>query len=269
MSSSSVQTAIRRLASQVNLDLLDIAYWNMGIDKPADFDLSGERYLIRTVLKNLISSPEPTCFDVGANVGEYSMELRREFPGASIYAFEPNSNAYDIAFKNLAPLNINCKNLGLAARKTMARIYSYANNRSSGHASIHKEAFVELYKTDDLIELEFETTTVDEFCAANEISVIDFIKIDTEGQEMEVLKGASKMISEKRISIIQFEFNTLHVYSRVFLRDFYELLHGYEIYRLDTDKLIPLFEYNPFNEIFRFQNIVAISTAIDSSLIHA
>jgi len=68
-------------------------------------------------------------------------------------------------------------------------------------------------------------------------------------------------LSARRIGLIQFEFNELNVLSRVFLKDFYDLLPGYSLYRMDTDRLHPLGDYSPINEIFRYQNILAIPSA--------
>ena len=59
---------------------------------------------------------------------------------------------------------------------------------------------------------------------------------------------------------MQFEFNEMNVISRVFLKDFYDLLGDeWDFFRLDTRKLIYLGRrYDSANEIFKFQNIVAI-----------
>jgi hypothetical protein len=51
----------------------------------------------------------------------------------------------------------------------------------------------------------------------------------------------------------------MNVISKVYFRDFYQLLSdNYDIYRLDTQKLIRINHYDTFLEIFKFQNIVAI-----------
>ena len=55
------------------------------------------------------------------------------------------------------------------------------------------------------------------------------------------------------------EMNTV---SKVFLRDFYETLAGYRFYRLDSRRLIPLGGYQPRNEIFQFQNVLAVHSAL-------
>jgi hypothetical protein len=84
------------------------------------------------------------------------------------------------------------------------------------------------------------------------------LKIDTEGSELEVLKGAEKMLCNKKIDIIQFEFNSLNVISRVFLKDFYDILKDFSLYRINTNCLIPLPKYDTENEIFKYQNFLAV-----------
>jgi hypothetical protein len=124
---------------------------------------------------------------------------------------------------------------------------------------MYRDVFIDFHGINDLLSWEFEITTIDKFCLKNGIDYIHFMKIDTEGHELEVLKGAASLISREAIGIIQFEFNEMNVLSRVFLRDFYRLLEGYNIYRLDTNRLVPLYGYSPENEIFRFQNFVAFN----------
>src|SRR5215212_3153626 len=87
--------AIRQVADLCNLDLLEVVHQGLGIGLPVDFGLTGERFLIESVLKKYVRQHPSVFFDVGANVGDYSKELRRAFPAARIYAFEPNINAFE------------------------------------------------------------------------------------------------------------------------------------------------------------------------------
>ncbi len=107
---------------------------------------------------------------------------------------------------------------------------------------------------------------LDTFVAENDISQIDLLKIDTEGHELEVLKGASNLLRENRVRAIQFEFNEMNVVSGVFFRDFYQLLPNYKFYRMLRDGLSPLGSYSPlWCELFAFQNIVALPDSPNSA----
>lgn len=80
-----------------------------------------------------------------------------------------------------------------------------------------------------------------------------------EGNELAVLKGGEKSISEGKIKAIHFEFNEMNVSSRVFFRDFWKLLKDYQIYRLLPREMLEINHYSPLTcEIFAYQNIVAI-----------
>jgi hypothetical protein len=73
-----------------------------------------------------------------------------------------------------------------------------------------------------------------------------------------VLKGAAEMLKQNKINVIQFEFGENDIFSRVFLRDFFELLPKFRFYRINRQVLVPLRQYDVQDEIFRYQNIVAV-----------
>jgi hypothetical protein len=82
--------------------------------------------------------------------------------------------------------------------------------------------------------------------------------MDIEGFELDALKGASRLLSEGRIGVIQFEFNVMNIDSKAFLRDFYTILDGWSFYRLRRGGMMRLGNYTTRNEIFAYQNIVAV-----------
>ena len=53
--------------------------------------------------------------------------------------------------------------------------------------------------------MEIETNTIDNYCLENNIDLIDILKIDVQGSEIEVLKGASNMLKERRIKVVYTE----------------------------------------------------------------
>jgi hypothetical protein len=85
------------------------------------------------------------------------------------------------------------------------------------------------------------------------------LKIDTEGCELDVLKGFRRYIEGGKVGAVQFEFNEMNVLSRAYFHDFWNLMPGYDFYRLLPGGMIRLEGYVPlFCEIFAFQNIVAL-----------
>ncbi len=245
-------------------DPLNFAYNNIGILNYENNKVSGEDLVIFKVLPKYISINEKSIFfDVGANIGEYSISLASIFSNSKIYSFEPNINTFDILRKNVESFNcIVPVNLGLSDTKKESEIFTYLNDLNSQHASLYKEVFNDLHKDKNSIPIKIGLESLDNICIKNNIENIDFLKIDTEGHEFDVLRGSIQMINKGRIKIIQFEFNEMNIISRVFLKDFYQILKDYKIYRLSEKRLIPIFHYDSTNEIFKFQNILAIHNTL-------
>jgi len=256
------------LAKLAGVSLRRLYYQEQGILKYQSSKLSGETYLINSILPKYLNK-NAIIFDVGANVGKYTDQLRKQFPNSIIYAFEPSSYSFTILQENTKnDPKIKSYQKGLSSLSSTKNLYDYGNmSGTSSQATLYPEIFEEFkqHKFSNEVYTKKETiemTSIDDFCLSSNIDCINFIKIDTEGHEIEVLKGSQKMIQNKKIKIIQFEFNEMNVISRVFLKDFYDLLSSYYFFRLDSNRLIPIFTYNTNNEIFKFQNILAIQKDI-------
>lgn len=260
-----------RFACWLNIDLIRVSYKNIGILNYETMIETGEQFLISKVLPCLISSKAPTLFDVGANVGDVSVAFRSAFSNAEIWAFEPNPITYKRLVENLKDINIRCQRIGLGSKVGTCLLHSYSQDPISGHASLYQNVF-ELYKAygvkgaDQIEAFECDIATIDSFCRANSIEQIHFLKIDVEGHELEVLKGATTSLSAGNIAVIQFEFTDCNVLSRVFLKDFYDLLPNYYFYRLNKSALVPLREYSTRHEIFQFQNIIAVHKDLETRI---
>jgi hypothetical protein len=121
-------------------------------------------------------------------------------------------------------------------------------------------------KTEEVASVDCRVMTLDAYCLENHIEQIDFLKIDTEGYELFVLKGARHMLEQNRIRVVQFEFNEMNVVSRVFLKDFYDILPGFRFYRIRQGSLMPLGPYAALHEIFQYQNLLAIHPSVEVDL---
>jgi FkbM family methyltransferase len=262
VSDQNSERIIRFLAHVKNVDIIHIAHQSIGIMKYLTPEESGEAYIINTVIAKYFdyrNGRRPVIFDIGANVGNYTCQLAHIHPNIDIFSFEPNPSTYTKLSANIAAFkNAQGFNLGLGSEKGFLNMYTYADDLESEHASVYRDVLSELHSSNALVEKQVVIETIYDFCKGNRIEKIDFLKIDTEGFEYEVLKGAKDMLVNNRIPLIQFEFNEMNVVSRVFLKDFYEILSDYDLFRIDSNRLIPLGGYNSRNEIFQFQNILAI-----------
>lgn len=252
------------LTKRLKIDLVILAFRNIGITNSGNLEKTGEKFVIDNLLPKKITTGKPVLFDVGGNIGEYTIYLKNIFPEANIFTFEPNPKAFAVMKEKLAEFsNVTCENIGLGSTVGSEKMFSYSKLENSAFGTLSRAALSDLYKMNDQIEeINFSINTIDNYCAQRNISRIDFLKIDTEGQELNVLKGAEQMIKNNKIKIIQFEFNDFNVYYRIFLKDFYSLLKNYNFYRTHKNGLIELGDYDTINEIFKFQNIVAVSRAL-------
>lgn len=247
---------IKFTSRKLKIDLLKLGYLENGILKSHSLEASGEIYFINSFLKEKLT-PHSTFLDVGANVGDYSRLLRKSFPSATIYSFEPNPNTFNVLKKNLSD-TVELINKGIGAEEGELDLYFDKENPTSVQASSNPEILKVIAHSHNLGSTKIAVTTLDNFAEVNNISQIHLLKIDIEGFELEALIGAKNLLASNAIRIIQFEFNEVNIVKRRFLKDFYDILDGFELYRLDTNRLIPLGKWEPLHEIFKFQNIIAI-----------
>lgn len=204
-----------------------------------------------------------TIVDVGANDSAYGAQ---EFPHATIYAFEPHPLSYERLKKN-ASTNVHPIHAAVGSENTKTTLWDFAEDAplkatqpTSQLASLHKSVITQLHGQ-PATGYPVQVMTLDSFAQKQHIDRIDLLKIDAEGNELAVLKGAHKLIAQHRISIIQFEFNEMMAYSHTHFLDFVTLLPDFTFYRIIPSGLLPLGPYRPLtHELYGFQNVVAIRT---------
>jgi FkbM family methyltransferase len=126
--------------------------------------------------------------DVGANIG--CTALLFSGLGERVDAFEPSPSTFEILKQNTGvEPNIFIHNLGLGDRVGRSQITFSANNRSGAFISKGIEV------SDGHITEEIELSTLDEFIKNKKKTAVDFIKIDVEGFEVQVLRGGRKDIA--------------------------------------------------------------------------
>lgn len=212
---------------------------------------SGEVRAMQHVKVCLGSQPRPLIlFDVGANVGQYSTALRQCFQdSATIYAFEPSAEAF-AQYKENVPIgsHTHVYPFGFGDREETVDLY-YSHSGAPVATVYRQKTELDRYQRQ-----EHETVTLrtlDQFSAENQISRIDFLKVDVEGHELKVLEGARSLLEADAIQYIQFETSDGTMDARTYLRDFFDLLGSrYRIYRVVRDGLLLLPSYSSRYELF-------------------
>ena len=218
--------------------------------------VSGEHHFLKEYLS---SCEKPILVDVGANEGSYSSAVLKVKKDARVFAFEPHPETYTRLTSVLSGAeNVTCINAACGSAPGKLALFDYEGSTGTQHASLH-EGVIERVHNGRSAQRAVDVVTLDIFATNHNISVIDLLKIDTEGHELEVLKGAKHLLRRGGIKAIQFEFGEVNVVSRVFFRDFCDLLPNYKFHRMLRSGLIALDPNMPlWCELFGFQNIVAL-----------
>ena len=130
--------------------------------------------------------------DAGANIGSFSVYSSNIAKNTKVYAFEPVKETFEVLKKNASPYaNISCNNLGLGDSIEKKKIYF--NKDATVGSTFEDDEIAGSHGPSDLSQ-EAGITTIDHFVRQNDIQRVDFIKMDTEGYERQILEGARETI---------------------------------------------------------------------------
>jgi len=139
-------------------------------------------------------------FDVGANCGQSAVEYSRCFPRARIYCFEPvRSTFLELCDRTSGMSHVQCHNVALGSTRGSARMV--VDEKSELSFVVEGDPV----SVNDVRLEDVRMETLDHFCDEEKLEHIDLLKIDTEGQDLEVLRGGARLIDEMRISVLQVE----------------------------------------------------------------
>jgi FkbM family methyltransferase len=217
-------------------------------------------------LKRFISAKDNsqlTVFDVGAHEGDYTREMLALFPQSYIYCFEPNSFSFDtLSSKFASERRVMLNRLALGEKNSSSDLHF--DKKGSSLSSLVKRRL-------DYIGLDMNQSetvhvnSIDSYCKEYSLKP-DIVKLDVEGLELSVLKGATATLDE--IRIVQFEFGGANKDSKTFFIDFWEFFrkNNFDIFRITPSGPRLIQQYSELDEHFRTTNFMAVNSRLmDSS----
>tara|TARA_B100002051_G_scaffold270582_1_gene303734 strand:+ start:768 stop:1598 length:831 start_codon:yes stop_codon:yes gene_type:complete len=160
-------------------------------------------------IKKLKLTDNCVILDVGANVGINSICYKKIFKKSKIYSFEPIKNTFKILKKNIKRNKLNGSiktfNFGFSNKNKKAFMSIPTAQQGERYKHYLSSALYSLYGKGKK-KIKTKLLTIDKFVKDHKIKRIDFIKIDVEGHEYEILEGAKNSIKKFK-PIIQSEFN--------------------------------------------------------------
>jgi FkbM family methyltransferase len=236
--------------------LLEMSFSARGYNNYESFTASGEKFFFENLLQKI--NPQ-ISLDVGANIGGYT-EALLESTQSIVYAFEPLDEPYKSMISLFSNYGERFKavNKGVGDKNEFLEIFY--NSEVTPHASFSAEIQTIPYLSNSQKKV-VEIVTLDSYFEFMSPSIqrIDFLKVDTEGFEFEVLTGAQKLIALHRPKAIQLEFNWHQLFRGHSINSFSQVLPGYSVFQMHPEALIPRDPKDPYSNIFLFSNFLFVN----------
>lgn len=233
------------------------------------FETNGEG----RVLSILAAEPgKPVIFDVGSNEGQWARRCLKAFGDRmELHCFEPTQRSFRALKQGMDGQNcVQLHNCGLSDHDSEAVISIPVGVTEK--SSVHGEHMADIRHLAPSVDREtVRLLQGDGFCAEHGIEAIDFLKIDTEGHDLSVLRGCRRMLSERRIRVIQFEYNRWNLYVGSPLLHFHVLLNrelsdrGYRIGRI-YPRSVQFREHRVADDNYIDGNFIAVLATEDNLL---
>ncbi len=156
--------------------------------------------------------PGMTVFDVGAYIGIFTCLMGTLVTEqGQVHAFEPSPRSYDRLVANIARNglgNVVPQQQAVHGDSGQLKLYAYAPPYESLSSLVHRQTVRQGRPLERDTEHLVQAVTLDDYCEAKGIRRVDFLKLDAEGAEGEVLRGAQRLLKEGRIGAMLLEVGT-------------------------------------------------------------
>lgn len=202
-----------------------------------------------------------TVFDVGANAGDWTRAALRHASDRieRLVAFEPAA-VHRASLASITRDDSRLLHVSLAVTDGEGERLLYSPADGSELASLTQRRLDHLGVNANVTE-SVRTTTLDDYTQQHAIERIHLLKMDIEGYELSALRGASRLLENRAIDVVAFEFGGCNIDTRTFFQDFWYLLvrqYGFRVGRILLDgRIAPIQRYTEALEMFSTTNYVA------------
>lgn len=159
-------------------------------------------------MSRLVAPAQPVVFDVGANVGQTVAKMRKYLRSPVLHCFEPTPATFAKLSERCGQLdNVYLNNVGLADRAGELELHQLDSCEMNSFLPPAEDSWGNVVAREVV-----PVTTIDEYCVQRSIDRIDVLKTDTQGFDLDVIKGARQMIAENRVHLIYLELIFSHMY---------------------------------------------------------
>ncbi len=203
-----------------------------------------------TIHKKIFKNRKVKVIDIGANTGQSIIRFNKILNLEKIYSIEPSPIAFEQLYTNFKEKkNIKLFNFAIGRTKGISTFYDYNKNVLSSFNKLNNENKSNFkYKKNKV-----KVLTLDDFCKSNKISKINILKIDTQGNEINILKGAAKSLKKGLFELVELEIILGNYYEKYSNFYSYEKYLSYRYRLIATDKRL-----NFFNDKRMYCNILYI-----------
>lgn len=247
-----------KLLIKFNKLLLDLCLSALGYGNWRGMKESGEDFFIKKYLSN---NQIKLCLDVGANIGNYSKLLLEE-TNSKVISFEPMPFNFKKLSNNLSDYSDRTilVNKGISSKSGTLDI-NYNENLPSFASFIRESNHHEYVQNNETLEI--EVISIDDFIRENHITEIDFIKIDVEGFESEVIEGAFETFNSIKPKYVQIEYGWHQLIRNVNLNYFAKKLSNYNVYQLTYNNMKLVDPKDSYANFYLYSNFIFIRKDID------
>ena len=192
--------------------------------------------LTHEAIAALVGRPDPVILEIGCNDGTDTLELLRVMPQAAIYCFEPDARAI-ARFKELLGSNlekVHLSEIAVSDRTGQINFHSSGGGDRPGGWDLSGSIRRPKNHIKEYEWIKFEKTVIvntwrlDDWCAANGVEHVDFIWMDVQGAEGDVIAGAPNILQKTRF--LYTEYSNYELYEgQLSLKPLLALLPSFEV----------------------------------------